>query len=387
MKPEENSLLQIPKWPFYLGDLLLVATALAIAILGHWDLSIGEILACVLSVSLGAGLFVLPYLYEYRMRLKEETDDVAGTLRLLGHQMHRLESRLSEVESLGDNKEETMDLKAALAPIEKQLQPLIGMEEKAGEAALQLSTLSTELGAIQKRVAILEERPEAPVITAAPTDPSPQRLPRTRRSKQQENLLQRAIQEEKETELPAVSRIIEAVPPKTEKLVDSDNDESVTEAILPEKRIKTPASVVSETTQPTEPQREESSNEADKPAEVEAKRESEETTSSPVDLFGESTDAPKTKRRKRQGKNQSVLTVDALIGIGNKPYLRGSGAGLSWDTGIQMDFQSIGKWEWAASDLLAEPIEIQVFCNDSEPDSAGKYTLRPGEKLTIHPKF
>ena len=84
MKPLDDNPLRISKWPFYLGDALLVATALAIGILGEWDLSAGEVFACVLSVALGAGLFVLPYLYEYTMRLKEESDDVEATFRVLG---------------------------------------------------------------------------------------------------------------------------------------------------------------------------------------------------------------------------------------------------------------------------------------------------------------
>ena len=36
-----------------------------------------------------------------------------------------------------------------------------------------------------------------------------------------------------------------------------------------------------------------------------------------------------------------------MIGIGNKPYLRGEGPGLSWDEGVPMNFIEIGKWSWS----------------------------------------
>ena len=82
-----------------------------------------------------------------------------------------------------------------------------------------------------------------------------------------------------------------------------------------------------------------------------------------------------------------MLTASVYIGIGNKPYLRGSGGGLSWDEGILMDFQEIGKWCWIAPASLDSPIEVQVFRNDTDPDKKGKYTLAPGDQLEIEAKF
>ena len=105
------------------------------------------------------------------------------------------------------------------------------------------------------------------------------------------------------------------------------------------------------------------------------------------DLFGQGEGSPRPKPRKRVKKTDTVLTVSALIGIGNKPYLRGSGGGLTWDSGQQLDFLSIGKWGWTAPETLEEPIEVQVYSNDREPDQSGKHTLRPCEKLQINARF
>jgi hypothetical protein len=107
--------------------------------------------------------------------------------------------------------------------------------------------------------------------------------------------------------------------------------------------------------------------------------------SEPVDLF-EVTVQP-SARRARTKANDSILTVSILIGIGNKPYLRGSGGGLSWETGVPMDFEEIGKWRWVAPADLEAPVELQVYRNDEDADRKGRHTLQPGQKLEVSPVF
>ena len=60
MEPDDEAPLTLSKWPFYLGDALLVVTALAIAILGNWQLTDMQVIACVIAVALGAVIFGLP---------------------------------------------------------------------------------------------------------------------------------------------------------------------------------------------------------------------------------------------------------------------------------------------------------------------------------------
>ena len=87
-------------------------------------------------------------------------------------------------------------------------------------------------------------------------------------------------------------------------------------------------------------------------------------------------------------KNSDLTSVIAnvMIGIGNKPYLRGEGPGLSWDEGVPMNFIEIGKWAWSPSRKNAS-LTIQVYRNDEDPDTSGKFEVKPGEKFELTPKF
>jgi len=81
------------------------------------------------------------------------------------------------------------------------------------------------------------------------------------------------------------------------------------------------------------------------------------------------------------------LLVTAYIGIGNKLYVRGSGAGLSWEKGVPLQFVSIGKWRWEASDVQ-RPIAVRLYKNDQvECVSIGTLTLEPGRQRELVATF
>ena len=80
------------------------------------------------------------------------------------------------------------------------------------------------------------------------------------------------------------------------------------------------------------------------------------------------------------------VVANVMIGIGNKPFLRGEGPGLSWDKGIPMNFVEIGKWAWSPPDKEA-PLVVQVYRNDEEADPSGRHDVAPGQKLAITPDF
>jgi molecular chaperone GrpE (heat shock protein) len=71
---------RLPKWPFLLGDALLLGLVFFIYVQGRSPLGHWEILACVLCILSGAVLSVLPFLLEYRafVRLTEATDLTAA---------------------------------------------------------------------------------------------------------------------------------------------------------------------------------------------------------------------------------------------------------------------------------------------------------------------
>jgi len=62
----------------------------------------------------------------------------------------------------------------------------------------------------------------------------------------------------------------------------------------------------------------------------------------------------------------TALIVNLMIGIGNKPFVRGTGPGLSPDKGVPMSFLGIGRWQWVSPDPEA-PATIEVWKNDQSP--------------------
>ncbi len=97
-----------------------------------------------------------------------------------------------------------------------------------------------------------------------------------------------------------------------------------------------------------------------------------------------------TIRRKRSTKSPlhlPTLTARVLIGIGNKPFLRGDGPGLSPDKGVPMEFVEIGQWRWVAPKESSGPITLHILKNDEIPAEGGPITLKPGQSLEVSPVF
>jgi hypothetical protein len=80
------------------------------------------------------------------------------------------------------------------------------------------------------------------------------------------------------------------------------------------------------------------------------------------------------------------VVANVMIGIGNKPYLRGEGPGLNWDEGVPMNFIEIGKWAWSPPRKNAS-LTVQLYRNDNDPDKSGKIQIKAGEKIEITPDF
>lgn len=468
MQSDDDLQTTLSKWPFILGDVLLVATALAIAILGDWQLSNWQVAACVVSVALGAALFVLPYVVEFKVRVREEAEDRRADLRVLQRhlgstqdQLEAVSDRIEAVEGGLTNLAQTKPgLSEPLEALEKQIEPLRQSKEAHSEAlvalakqagalgekmeALELTlkskpegeaieTLRSELAALQAHQAQLGQLAELP--TQAPEAPEPElpespaqseaepkakktREPRKRRQSEP-RLLNRAIEQKRDHSSAAVSRIIETKKRKqavadaapaseepaaeTKEAEDAEPPAEVSATVQPT-AVPTAEPVVEEATEipePSEPEPEPKQDEAPEPepeaqSEPEPKAPPEEAVSQaadaepPVgateDMFADAV-PPQVAKRARTKKSDTAVIASVFIGIGNKPYLRGSGAGLNWESGVAMEFEEIGKWRWLAPADLETPIELQLFRNDEDPDSTGKYTLEPGQQLDLSPVF
>jgi hypothetical protein len=469
MQADDELQTTLSKWPFFVGDLLLVAIALAIAILGGWQLSGLQVAACVTAVALGAVLLVIPYLVEFRVRVDEEKEEKTADLRFLQRELtavreqgEALAGRLDACEQglaaaqaaphalreefAAESKrvaELRTEWEAACARLraeqERQSTALESIEAQRGEQdrgldRLQsrmeatasenaLQKLAEELSAFRAEIegVLAKAQPEAQPKTQIEAQPkaagdesaqSPAAGDRTlaasrtvkaerparKRRKSEPRLLKRAIEEGRDHRSAAVNRIIG---PKAEAGAEpaavpeaSESKKAVKAAELESEsgpELETAADAV-----PADPA---SSRDAvDELPAAPAKEGEGIEEAQPLpggeDMFAQTT-GPSPHRRTRRKKSDTALLAKVFIGIGNKPYVRGEGAGLNWESGQPMEFEEIGLWRWIAPEPLDEShggsgetsIRLQVYRNDEEPDKGGIVTLKPGQQLQIEPIF
>lgn len=92
------------------------------------------------------------------------------------------------------------------------------------------------------------------------------------------------------------------------------------------------------------------------------------------------------RRPRRPAKGETALIAHMMIGIGNKPYLRGIGPGLSIEEGVPMDYVDVGIWQWICPERDV-PVILSVWKNDEFPAEGDLMEIEPGEVVEVHPKF
>ena len=418
MQSDDDLQTTLSKWPFILGDVLLVATALAIAILGDWQLSTWQVVSCVISVALGAALFVIPYIIEFQVRLQEEAEDRTADVRVLQRHIVSTQQQVEEVVERMETFEAGLsNLAHAQQPdsavparaLEERIDPL---SKEQAEQSTQLKALAKQVGSLAKSLdakagkssAQVAESPDPDVPAeekveepekVAPDEVTPDE-PKTKKRraprkppKPEPSLLQRAIEQKQDKSSEAVSRIIESKSTKS-PAEQVPTDETTQEVSKPEieksarvNKRKKPAPQTEKLEVKSEPPLYEEVPESQDGATIPSP---EDKTAESEDMFGDVVPS-KVKKRVRTKKSDSAVVASVFIGIGNKPFVRGSGAGLNWDKGIAMEFVEIGKWQWIAPADLDEPVELQLYRNDEDVDSTGKYTLEPGQQLDVSPVF
>ena len=429
---EEEDLPTLTKWPFYLGDAVLVVLAVTIAILDGWQLDGIQVFACVLAVALGAALLVFPFVMEFQMFAREEKEDRAGEFRLLKKQLENLEAallkqheRLNKLESrsgLDDQRYELLtsaiDQKTQidLPDITDLINRIEAIESNDKRETKVSDTLKKELIAqekstkqiiksldgLQARMDILEKPNENVSVEATAKTKNEVAASEKRQKKKEGSLLKRAIEEKQGANSMAVSRIIDP----NSKSTSSDSKAEATDSPKREEEEKEETTEV----QPTQPKKPETDVVAQEAfSEIEQLPE-DFSISLGADLmmdddFFEVEETAKSKKSTAPKKEKdivlqkkatgatseksivTIVEVNKLMGIGNKPFLRGSGAGLNWEKGVEMEFQEIGRWTWSVVVSASETIELQVYRNDEDADRRGKLTLQAGQNLKIEPEF
>ncbi len=94
--------------------------------------------------------------------------------------------------------------------------------------------------------------------------------------------------------------------------------------------------------------------------------------------------ASKVSTPAKSGK--SIINAKIDIGFGNSLFIRGEGAGLSWDKGTPMDNVSADEWCIALSGATA-PVVFKFLVNDLTWSAGEDYTVAVGDTVMLVPTF
>ena len=82
-----------------------------------------------------------------------------------------------------------------------------------------------------------------------------------------------------------------------------------------------------------------------------------------------------------------VTTIEAKIdvGFGNNLFVRGEGAGLSWDKGSPLKCVAPSTWQWSGE--AGAPLKCKLLLNDSVWMSGEDLVITPGKRVEVTPAF
>src|SRR5689334_20903280 len=79
-------------------------------------------------------------------------------------------------------------------------------------------------------------------------------------------------------------------------------------------------------------------------------------------------------------KNSTIVAVELDLGSKNWVYIRGKGAGLSWDKGQPLVCVGPRTWAWSVKNS-EEPVEFQLLLNDEIWARGETVVLEPGSMM------
>ena len=82
----------------------------------------------------------------------------------------------------------------------------------------------------------------------------------------------------------------------------------------------------------------------------------------------------------------TTITARINVGFGNALFLRGEGAGLSWDRGVQMTCVSANEWLITLPES-ARPVVFKFLINDATWSTGSDYSAVPGTSTLLTPAF
>lgn len=92
------------------------------------------------------------------------------------------------------------------------------------------------------------------------------------------------------------------------------------------------------------------------------------------------------QKSQSQHGNKTRITVRYDVGFSNILYLRGKGANLSWDRGVQLKNVKPDLWVWETEAPFSQ-IEFKVLINDRVYEEGENRTLKSGSQVEYTPRF
>jgi len=343
------------KWPFLLGDAVLIAAAWTIVDLAPRPLD-GSTVAAVVACGVAAAIAgAIPFLSDYARRQDEALDERQRSLESLGRTIETAAEQIGivvtgfqEITALSQR-----NLKQADQLANSIRDEIAGLKARLGEFDAKIAALKSAAARVSA-----PSLPKPPREAPAPASPPP----------------------DAPTSPPAPDKAPAAHGPDAP--APADQPPPVRDASLPEPPPPIPIAAV-EAQAPKAPPKKRPQRkppEQQEPALPLAEPAPEVSDFSQIQPEEASEPAVSADGATR-------LLVTAYIGIGNRLFIRGDGPGLNWSKGMPLQFVSIGKWSWETADTAA-PVKFKLYKNDEhECSSVGLRQLEPGRQLEITASF
>lgn len=88
---------------------------------------------------------------------------------------------------------------------------------------------------------------------------------------------------------------------------------------------------------------------------------------------------------KKEG-TKTKITVKLDVGFPNQLYIRGKGANLSWDKGVQFKNIKSDEWVWE-TEFPFTHCEFKVLINDRVYENGDNHVIKQGASLVYTPRF
>ena len=337
-----SSLPSLSKWPFILGDLVIIGIAFLVAVFAPKPYNAITASSIILCGTIGILIFFAPFVIEYISKLWVAKKSYEDTI------------------------EDQFDgLVKTAAEIDQVVQVLSGLATNHSFSAERIRDFDAQL---EERLSRIESK----VNTVA--DAFDQKIDRfLKRLEDNEN-------DEVKNLVTEIGQMIE----RHSNLLGNKEDSSIEPEMIPDLLEPEGDSVPAETELSSVPEgamdsikNEDASVESD--SELEFGEE---------EILQVDTESELLVPFKTLAVNASSLSLVAVVnvGIGNTLFVRGDGPGLSWTEGVPMKFLEIGKWEWSI-DNADEPAVIQIFKNDEISAFGEEINVGLGERVEVHPKF